>query len=365
MNNKITLPALVEVLSSATACSRETAADFVKATFDTISSAISRGETVTVKGLGVFMALDDGQIMWRPDEELASAVNEPFEFFEAVELEEGVTPETLEGNVEDSAGPDLSEIPVAPVMPEPVEESADEPVEDVMGPVAEEPEKEDAESMESSAVEEDAPVVAVGFVSEPVVEPEVEPEPEYVPEYEDGNPEDSSGSRRRCRFHPCVTFVVGLLLGLLLGYFGAIYAGSRIREIITGPSDVESGEIVVVDSGLPADTLPADTVPQSVADSVGPEPASVAVPETGPLATDTVRSNRYLTTMSRKYYGDYRFWVYIYEENSSVIADPDRISPGTAVVIPRPEKYGIDADSRESLAAAERKSMEIAAKKAK
>lgn len=356
MNNKITLPALVEVLSSATSCSRETAADFVKATFDTISSAISRGETVTVKGLGVFMALDDGQIMWRPDEELASAVNEPFEFFEAVELEEGVTSETLEGNVEDPAGPDLSEIPVEPVIPEPVEE----PVEEVTETVAEEPEKAGVESVESSAVEEEVPVVAVGAVSEPVAEPEVEPESEYEPEYEDGDSEDNSGNHRRCRLHPCITFVIGLLLGLLLGYFGAIYAGSRIREIISGPSDVESVEVVVAEPGLPA-----DTVPQSVADSVGSDSVSVAVPETGPLATDTVRSNRYLTTMSRKYYGDYRFWVYIYEENSFVIEDPDRISPGTAVVIPRPEKYGIDADSRESLAAAERKSMEIAAKKAK
>ena len=59
--------------------------------------------------------------------------------------------------------------------------------------------------------------------------------------------------------------------------------------------------------------------------------------------------------MSRKYYGDYRFWVYIYLENSDIISDPNRIKPGTVVVIPPAEKYGIDPTDHESVADANEK----------
>ena len=74
---------------------------------------------------------------------------------------------------------------------------------------------------------------------------------------------------------------------------------------------------------------------------------------------DTVTRSRYLTTMSREYYGDFRFWVYIYEENKSKIKDPNAIAPGTAVVIPPAEKYGLDKDSKESIDRARAKAVAI------
>lgn len=84
-----------------------------------------------------------------------------------------------------------------------------------------------------------------------------------------------------------------------------------------------------------------------------------------PIAVDTISTSRYLTTMSRKYYGDYKFWVYIYEENSDVITNPNRIRPGTTVTIPDPRKYEIDANDPESLRRAEKKIGEISARLAK
>lgn len=57
---------------------------------------------------------------------------------------------------------------------------------------------------------------------------------------------------------------------------------------------------------------------------------------------DTVTTTRYLITMARDYYGDHRFWPYIYKENEAKLGHPNRIRPGTRVVIPDLAKYGVD-----------------------
>lgn len=76
---------------------------------------------------------------------------------------------------------------------------------------------------------------------------------------------------------------------------------------------------------------------------------------------DTVTNT--LSQLSRKHYGSYHFWVYIYDENRDIIPDPDRIEPGTRVRIPAPAKYGIDYKNKESINKALRRAQEIANEK--
>lgn len=57
---------------------------------------------------------------------------------------------------------------------------------------------------------------------------------------------------------------------------------------------------------------------------------------------DTVSTTRYLTTMAQQYYGDYNLWPIIYKENQDILGDPDRIKPGTRVVVPPLSKYNVD-----------------------
>ncbi len=78
------------------------------------------------------------------------------------------------------------------------------------------------------------------------------------------------------------------------------------------------------------------------------------------VVTDTVKSNRYLTTMAMKHYGKKKFWVYIYEENKEKLQDPDMIPANTVVVIPPPSKYGIQPGNPASEADAEKRAAEIA-----
>ena len=60
------------------------------------------------------------------------------------------------------------------------------------------------------------------------------------------------------------------------------------------------------------------------------------------IATETVKPNGRLTIMSKKYYGSKDFWVYIYEANKDRIPNPDKISKGTLIHIPKLDSKLID-----------------------
>ncbi len=38
--------------------------------------------------------------------------------------------------------------------------------------------------------------------------------------------------------------------------------------------------------------------------------------------------------MAKEHYGNYNLWPYIYEENKAILGHPDRIRPGTKVIVP-------------------------------
>lgn len=77
---------------------------------------------------------------------------------------------------------------------------------------------------------------------------------------------------------------------------------------------------------------------------------------------DVITKSRFLTTMARDHYGSYHLWPYIYMENSKILGHPDRIKPGTRIVIPPAEKYGIDAKDKNCIAKAKKLGVEIYAK---
>lgn len=69
---------------------------------------------------------------------------------------------------------------------------------------------------------------------------------------------------------------------------------------------------------------------------------------------DTISTTRYLTTMARDHYGSYHLWPYIYEENKGFLGHPDRIRPGTQVVIPDLKKYNVDPKNPADIAKAKK-----------
>ena len=86
---------------------------------------------------------------------------------------------------------------------------------------------------------------------------------------------------------------------------------------------------------------------------------TVELAEEEPVITETITTQVVLSTLAEKHYGSQWFWVYIYEENKDRIDNPDNVPPGTVVVIPPAEKYGINAKDPASLKKAQRKSWEL------
>ena len=56
-----------------------------------------------------------------------------------------------------------------------------------------------------------------------------------------------------------------------------------------------------------------------------------------------------LTSIAYEEYGDVVFWIYIYEENKSLIDMDNYVKPNVRIIIPSPEKYGINAKDANSM----------------
>lgn len=77
---------------------------------------------------------------------------------------------------------------------------------------------------------------------------------------------------------------------------------------------------------------------------------------------DVVSTTRYLTTMAKEHYGNFNLWPIIYEENQSFLGHPDRIKPGTQVVIPPLSKYKVNPDNPEDVKRIKQKGVRIYSK---
>ena len=156
MNKKLTFPELAELLSVATNTSKRMSELFLRELFATIAQSLIEGDSVKVKGLGVFKVSDvssrksidvnTGQaieiaghkkITFTPDKSMAEAVNASFACFEAVVLDDDVTNEMIqEIDDEVAAAPltDASSQSEAEELPAENAASAEEPIETVEVP---------------------------------------------------------------------------------------------------------------------------------------------------------------------------------------------------------------------------------------
>lgn len=330
MNSKVTLNQLAESIAKATGSNAQTAKAFIQDLTEIIAEALSKGKSITITGLGTFTS-NEGNVLWHPDDTLAENVNQPFAAFEPVELGDGVTEEILEGDIDtEPTSSDSKPQEKSADYTLPKEESATQP----------ESQQGKDEEQKSESEPEPSPVDAESL------SPDAEPDTESVPV-------------SRSYLNPWMMLIIGILAGFIIGYFSAPYI-ARILPCFTAitqetqtdvdtPSVEQEPTVIMTDSvAVPSDTLPEAAPAQTV--------EAIEAPK---VITDTISAHRYLTTMSRKYYGDYRFWVYIYLENKDKITDPDRISPGTVVVIPPAEKYGIDASNPQSVAVASEKTRAV------
>lgn len=371
---------------------------------------------ITVKGVGEFRVVDTGAektVAYLPDTELAQEVNSPFSLFEPVNLSEGVTEAMLDETDEsekagtDSEGsavvPETNESSVAPARDDvdvevtdnlsdiPVDNPAELPpgLPPVPGATEISVEIADEEPAAHPGVGEPKSTVITGQPEEssaakiPVnsgtteekksVENLIPEFPAHVIPEKDESEEVPRERRPRWRRKETVIIVLigllSLLAGVLAGHFGI--PGLNINGVKSVKITAEEVTLLHekpskndLTAGMPGakDTVSSkDNFPDTDTVEVAPTAVDAEAdrPVAPPVVTDTVQGTNYLSRIARRHYGKDIFWVYIYEENKDKIQDPNNINPGTVVVIPPAEKYGIDPSNSASIHNAERLSAKI------
>lgn len=158
--------------------------------------------------------------------------------------------------------------------------------------------------------------------------------------------EEKSIRRSRSSLIWSVVISAALMTG---GFFILYYILSQ-RFVMVPPTEVEKVEEKAEQPKPHKDTknqeeeyAPASVKGISAAKKNESKQSNIAPTNPSDIkAMDKITSTRYLTTMAKEYYGNYNFWPYIYIENEGKLGHPDRIKPGTAVVIPDIAKYDVD-----------------------
>ena len=64
--------------------------------------------------------------------------------------------------------------------------------------------------------------------------------------------------------------------------------------------------------------------------------------------------------MAREHYGVMEFWIYIFEEKKDILpSNPNRITPGTRVLIPQIDKYVKGTDLNKARSDAQKRILEL------
>lgn len=413
MNNKITFPKLATMLADKSGRSKRFSETFLREFFTLLTEQLEAGESVKVKGLGTFrlsrveprksVDVTTGQpmeisghskVVFIPAKELAEAVNSPFEAFTAIEISDDTDLSLI-----------FSEEEATEMLPESEHTTTDENIEiepiAVPEPVVEqlhvvEPEPEPVIEQLHVVEPEPEPVIEQMHIVEPepepvikqmhVVEPESEAEHEAV---EEPKPVVERKPKKKISVHndtgfiqhneqPRTNLIRWMLIGLGAAMFALIatfvvwyfYATSDFNDMFRhaeAPKEDEEYGFVVgnhQEESITPEAVAVDTSSSgSEISDEEQEPEEVA--PTAPsdaVVLDTISTTRYLTTMAKAHYGNYNLWPIIYQENQSFLGHPDRIRPGTPVVIPKLSKYGIDPNNKADIEKAKKLGVEIYAR---
>ena len=372
MNEKISFPDLVGLLSSKMNITKKEAETFLKEFFTVSTEVITSGEELRINGLGLFkpiwveargsINIQTGEPVERPghyklsfipDKVLREAVNAPFSSFSVEVLNDHVPIEDMtavpsqdidENN--DICNTENVELQDSKEIREKEEE--DEPIEPAHEYIQED-KSADEESSESTVSSQE-----IEKFQEEIIQPESETKVEEKEEdcYEDYLRKSAS----RKSFWWGVLSAFGIIICLAGGIF---FMGND------SPYVVKIGEYTLSLGKQSIDSRPMNNNPESVVlpenkdtlsemekDSVLKDSvisaSPLAAPEVKPVI-ETIRSGVFLTTLARKYFGHKAFWVYIYEENKDVIKNPNQVPIGTRLTIPSASKYDIDANNRTSV----------------
>ena len=381
MNDKITMTRLAAMLAISTGKQKKLCEDFLRELFAIVEEELVKGENVRIKGFGTFKIVDveprksvnvsngeetvipgHSKVLFVAAKELASRVNLPFEAFEAVEIADELPTDSLDGEEE-----------LADSMPDSlIDEESDEESGQKNG-LEQEVEIQDSESNVIPDL-----VVPVSELKKDSDQEAVEDEAS-AEAYSDSlqaddsrnDTEDLPGENRH-KFTKgfAAGFITALLVGgivfavgHLMGFSFGVTNGEKSAEQST--SEVVKTEDMSVDSIASfkssvkdSDLLDNNDSVRNNSEIVDDVPTKVS----DEPVYDTVTTTRYLTTIAKEHYGNFNLWPIIYEENKDILGHPDRIRPGTKVVVPPLSKYGVDPKNAGQIKEIKQKGIEIYAR---
>lgn len=356
MPKKINIIQVASQIASITGCSQLTAEIFLKNLFSLLTENMQDGKKVKIKGIGIFKKNEDnqGSVLFEADKNLASAVNMPFSSFEAVELDDDVTDDVFNSEIIS-----LSEIDethteaITHIQNEETKGSTTQKILQEDSPHIECP-KEENEFEEGNKENMDNNIITNNLSdSENKSMDESSPKKETIVEQSSYVHHSINGEERYISSYKnkvgIYTYLFSILISLALGFgIGYIFKSMDNDSILAQRIDAQQKQLDSIHANL---NNGIDTIKSN-------EPIAPKEME----KYDTVKVNRYITTMAQEYYGDTNFWSYIYEENKEILGHPELIQPGTIVKIPLASKYEINASDPTSIQKAKVKAIEIYAK---
>ena len=356
-NRVLVLQDIVKALSHETDTSEALCQSFVKELFAIVAERLMDGESVTLKGVGRF-DVDGGEVRFVADPDTAAAINSAFDCFEAIELADD-----FDGDepVAEDETPDAAEEEVATTVDVTAgtEDVADESPADGAEPEEKESQTDGLEESEADSEEEkeedtaeadaDDETVAEETAEEETEETAEEEAEETVEEEYDDEPQPKRGG---CRF--AWGFLAGFVTAAVVAAVAWFFLFGVVKKPLSQPAVIadDTAKVAAADS----DSTAAVEKPQEQSEEKTAEPEKESKKAE---QTFKVTNTAYLSNISRKFYGHYAFWVYIYLDNKDIITDPDNLPVGAELRIPAPEKYGIDKNNPESIKRAEIKALEI------
>ncbi len=399
MNEKITFPRLASLIADRSGRSKRFSEDFLREFFSLISERLEDGESVKVKGLGTFrlsrveprrsVDVTTGQpmeisghtkVVFVSAKELADTVNSPFEAFTAIEISDNADISQLFANddialkdeeeetvveastAQEIAGPAVEEIIGA-------QDAEEQPVDPTPAIIEETSLSEDKEM--ETAIDNEPQSTLTTEEPEPILPEEEEPAEEMVEEEEYF--EEAPTRKRGWGKYLLISF--GAAIVALFAIIGVwyVFANDSFNRIFQKPlsyiyaaktdtaKENEETSANVAPAVLPSATDEETDSLKNANSAVEEEPEVPTAPSDA-VVYDTIGTTRYLTTMAKSHYGNYNLWPYIYEENKDFLGHPDRIRPGTPVVIPKLSKYGVDPKNKDDIEKAKKMGIEIYAR---
>lgn len=257
-------------------------------------------------------------------------------------------------------------------------DSIEEPKEEPKEVVEEPKEVETPEEEPKVVVPEEEPKVVIPEVPEIPKEPKVvipEEEPEIIVQ------RPKKPEKKKYHFFRDVLISVLILLLLLAGgYFFLRNQLSGILESLLKPEQeqTEQVESPQIENPTPTlaegegeeespsqlDLIPEGDIPQAQildefnAISAGEE---LEEPYSDLITTEPMHEGSRLTWMAKRFYGDKRFWPYLYDANRDRISNPSNIEVGTPIRVPRLTQAQLDTTNRASMEALDKLRIEAEA----